>query len=180
MDWKSVLRFAGTTLVAFFIFKYLGDQRRYAEQVQDAQSSRDDPFGRLLSPAGTKAFPNFSDPVFKRIDAAKYGDQWPVTTGDVQVGCVLEVPMFTTIVVVDGLPYALNGTTKAWTRANGYELEINGGAFRVRESSTPEEWWRRGESTPRMSIYPLLDEAEAMGCLVPSALKGPAVSDGNE
>lgn len=105
----------------------------------------------------------YDDPVFKlaRSDDAK-GD-WPVTKSEVYIGCVPQAGPFSTIVVVDGKPYALNGLTKGWAK-RGFVLEIDGKPVPVSSEDFPE-WWRRGEMTPRVGLTPLFDAAQAQGCL---------------
>lgn len=114
------------------------------------------------------------DSKFRHVTRTELGDRWPLTVDEAWVGCAPELSVFTVLLVVDGTPWALNGTTKSWAKGGGYSLEIDGRPRVVRVSDEPEWWWAvdgktemLGMITPRKSIGPLFDAAEELGCLDP-------------
>lgn len=107
---------------------------------------------------------NYSDPVFRKASASPGAEgMWPVTEAEVYVGCIPEVGPMTTMIVVNGQPFALNGLTKG-TAKQGVDLEVDGHPRPVSHEDFPS-WWRIGKETPRVGLGPLFDVARDMGCL---------------
>lgn len=104
---------------------------------------------------------------WQRVSRSEMGAAWPLTSDVALVGCSKDLPMFSVLLFVDGVPWALNGTTKGWARGDKYRLDVGGRPVVVRVGDGPEPWWAVGESTPRKNIQPLFEVAERIGCLLP-------------
>lgn len=132
--------------------------------------------GALEATVGESAAPRRVAMTWRHVSRADLGDAWPLTTDAAVVGCSPDLPMFSVIVVVDGEPWALNGTTKGWARGGKYRVDIGGTLVQVRVSDAPEAWWAvepglvLGGKVGRKSITPLFDVAERIGCLLPPGM----------
>lgn len=114
---------------------------------------------------------------WQRVTRSGMGEEWPLTVDAAWVGCSRELPMFSVVMVIDDVPWALNGSTKGWAKGDAYHLDIGGAWKAVRVSSTPEPWWAEdpglvlGGKVGRKNITPLFNVADRIGCLLPPTVK---------
>lgn len=102
---------------------------------------------------------------WQRVSRDGLGEDWPLKVDSALVGCSLSFPMFSVLIVVDGEPWAFNGSTKGAARGDRYRLDVDGGPRAVRVADDPEPWWEPHPDGGRKNIKPLLDVAERTGCL---------------
>ncbi len=104
---------------------------------------------------------------FRSLSRAAFGNTWPLAADEALVGCALEMPGRTVMLVVAGQPWSLNGQTSSWAAENLPRLSIDGEKRWVQHGPIPASWVKPHSEIPGefMSLLPLLEAASRMGCL---------------
>jgi hypothetical protein len=127
---------------------------------------------RWTQDKGEHQIKKFVPMTWRHVSRNSMGDKWPLTVSEAHVGCSKDLPGVSALLVVDDVPWALNGTTKGWARGGRYRLNVGGKPIVVQVSDQPEPWWEIepelviGGKTGRKHIGPLFDEVEDIGCLL--------------
>ncbi len=111
---------------------------------------------------------------FRSLSRAAFGNTWPLTADEALVGCALEMPGRTVMLVVAGQPWSLNGQTSSWAAENLPRLSIDGEKRWVQHGPIPASWVRLHPEIDGevMSLLPLLEAASRMGCLAGRSKQG--------
>jgi hypothetical protein len=120
------------------------------------------PVGDLLI-GESQRFPT----LFRRVERRALPGNWPLNTAYADIGCSLDRPQTSVVIIVDGIPWALNDATKSWVRSAAPRLMVGNKPVPVVAGDGHEPWLAalsEAESAPR-SIVPLLEVARRMGCM---------------
>jgi hypothetical protein len=105
------------------------------------------------------------------------GAQWPFVGDAAAVGCSRDYPGRSVILIIDGEPWALNGTTKGEASDGALTVEIEGKEKVVKRWDDPPEWWAiepgyvMAGVQGHKNLSPLFDVAEGLGCLLLKGMK---------
>lgn len=75
---------------------------------------------------------------FRFAERVTFGSQWPLLADKAYIGCARLLPRVTVMIVVDGVPWALNSESKSWLRDNVAELEVGGQKVAVNAAAQHE------------------------------------------
>lgn len=107
--------------------------------------------------------------VFRHIESAAFGTNWPIVPADAYVGCARNRPRSSVLVIVDGVPWTLNPETRSAVEKQPQDLELDGQRVRVRPSNGDEAWIMDNPDPDlagsKASLVGFLNLAQRLGCL---------------
>jgi hypothetical protein len=112
--------------------------------------------------------------LFRKVGRGAFGATWPLLADEAMVGCNLDRPGHTVILVVAGQPWALNGQTSDWVSENMAKLTVAGEKHWIHSGRVPDNWRAPVPDLEGayMSLTPLLEVARRMGCLAGQQKQG--------
>lgn len=114
----------------------------------------------------SQASGNGEPTVSRHLNAAEFGERWPLSAPAIDVVCVLSKPHETLLIVLEGKPFALNDATRR-NAAEGLQIDISGTKVAVDASADQQAWRIRDSDDPMQfkSMTPVVEAASRIGCL---------------
>lgn len=112
--------------------------------------------------------------LFRKVGRGAFGAAWPLLADEAMVGCNLDRPGHTVILLVADQPWALNGQTSDWVSENMAKVIVGGEKKWVHSGRVPDNWRAPVPDLEGayMSLTPLLEVARRMGCLAGQQKQG--------
>lgn len=161
MHWLRMIGTAGFmfgvgVLGVNFLERYLGQ----ADAVEQ-------PWGplRITADGSERTYPMVWQPLTRNV----MGKTWPLTVDAAAVGCSRNKPGASTVLVVEGEPWAI-GALRDIAVAGKTTVEIGDDEKAVRVWGEPPAWWAVEEGVtvgglvPHKDISPFINVAKALGC----------------
>lgn len=168
MNWFRAIGTVGLVLGSIILLAHaMGFFGRRAD-AEDASAGRLE----VTSPDGARRDYAMSwQPITRNV----MGKAWPLVGDAAVVGCSREYPGRSVILVVDDVPWAMNGLTKGWQdKGKLFAVAINGEERVVHSFDSPPAWWAIDPDNVFMGIQghkditPVVEVARGLGCLKPA------------